>query len=94
MKDIFTSVAGWEVDHEKRYITLTGAMAFGEGSAVVESNTPRTAVDSGSVKEVRKWVDEAFRVVTSDGEHVLNMDASGWAAFGVLNFACHLIGYS
>ena len=31
--------------------------------------------------------------MTGDGEHVLNMDGSGLAAFGVINFACHLIGY-
>ncbi len=92
MTDIWTSVPGWALDHEKRYLTLTGATTFDERSAVVEK-TLRAAVNSGRVKEVRSWVNEPFRVVTSNNEHVLNMDGSGLSAFGVINFACHLIGY-
>ena len=92
MKDIWTSVTGWEGHHEERYMRLIGATTFEEKSAVVEK-TLRTAIDSGSIKELRRWVDEAFRVITSDSEHVLDMDGSGLPAFGVINLACHLIGY-
>ncbi|KAF4438422.1 NUDIX hydrolase domain protein [Fusarium austroafricanum] len=51
------------------------------------------AVENQATTSPRKFYDEALRVVSSEGEHVLDMDRSGLDPFGVISYSAHMIGF-
>ncbi|GKU06683.1 hypothetical protein FLAG1_09369 [Fusarium langsethiae] len=51
------------------------------------------AVRRGKATSPRKFYHESLRVVSSEGEHVLDMDRSGLDPFGVKSFSAHMIGF-
>ncbi|KAM0364024.1 hypothetical protein ACHAO7_010135 [Fusarium culmorum] len=51
------------------------------------------AVKEGKATSPQRFYDERLRVVSSQGEHVLDMDRSGLDPFGVISFSAHMIGF-
>ena len=49
MRDIWSNVQGWDVNHEERHVKLNAGRTFEERSAVVE-RTLRNAVDSEKLR--------------------------------------------
>ncbi|KXX73543.1 Thiamine pyrophosphokinase [Madurella mycetomatis] len=47
----------------------------------------------GAPTSPREFYNEALRVMSSEGEHVLNTDRSGLDPFGFVSFSTHLIGF-
>ncbi|KAF4955345.1 hypothetical protein FSARC_11879 [Fusarium sarcochroum] len=66
--------------------------SFQERSQVMRE-TLLQAVGEGKTTSPRKFYDEALRIVSSEGEPVLDMDRSGLDPFGVTSFSAHMIGF-
>ncbi len=81
----------WKVDHERRLLTMVQASSFQERTQVMREVLSR-AVEEGAPTSPRKFYNEALRVVSPEGEHVLDTDRSGLDPFGFVSFSAHLIG--
>lgn len=81
----------WRVDRKQRLLTMVHG-SFQERTQVMRETLLR-AVGEGAPTGPRKFYDEALRVVSSGGEHVLDMDRSGLDPFGVVSFSAHMIGF-
>jgi isopentenyldiphosphate isomerase len=68
------------------------AKSFLDRTQVMRETLSR-AVKDGAPTSPQKFYDEALRVVSSEGEHVLDLDRSGLDPFGVVSFSAHMIGY-
>lgn len=88
----FNLSASWKVNREQRRLTMVQANSFQERTQVMRE-TLSQAVKEGAPTSPRKFYDEALRVISSDGEHVLDTDRSGLDPFGVMSFSSHVIGF-
>lgn len=82
----------WEVDMDKRLITLTSGTDFKTRTRLVQE-TLRKGHESGLVPVLKRLSEEIFPVYDSNGQHVLDMDGAGLDLFGVANFSVHLIAW-
>ncbi|KAK3896488.1 hypothetical protein C8A05DRAFT_20542 [Staphylotrichum tortipilum] len=82
----------WEVSSEQRLLIMVRANTFEERTQVMRDMLSR-AVKEGAPTSPRKFYNEALRVVSSKGKHVLDMDRSGLDPFGCVSFSAHLIGF-
>ena len=82
----------WKVNSERRLVTMVRTRSFQERTQVMRDMLSR-AVEEGAPTNPRKFYDENLRVVSSEGEHVLDMDRSGLDPFGVVSFSAHMIGF-
>lgn len=87
--DLSTS---WKVNGERRLVTMVQASSFKERTEVMH-NTLSRAVNDGVPTSPRKFYNEALRLVSGSGEHVLDMDRSGLDLFGVVSYSAHMIGF-
>ena len=83
---------GWKVNSEQRLLTMVQTNSFQERTQVMRDMLLR-AVKEGAPTSPRKFYDENLRVVSSEGEHVLDIDRSGLDPFGVVSFSAHMIGF-
>lgn len=83
----------WCVDHEKRILKLLSPDDFQQRTSLVH-DTLRSGHNSGKVEALRHWNKETFAVYDSDGQHVMDMVASGLPLFGVIVFGVHMTGYT
>ncbi|KAJ4316278.1 hypothetical protein N0V84_007923 [Fusarium piperis] len=81
----------WRVDRDQRLLTMVQG-SFPERTQVMRETLLR-AVGDGAPTSPRKFYNETLRVVSSGGEHVLDMDRSGLDPFGVVSFSAHMIGF-
>ena len=84
--------AYWTIDREKRHVILTGASDF-EGRSKLMNDTLRKGHESGLVPALSHWANEEFPLVSSTGEHVLDLDGCGVDMFGIINYSVHLTGW-
>jgi len=82
----------WNVDHEQRFVTLTGAGNFAKRTELVQ-DTLRHCHESKQVPILKKLANELSPVYYATGEHVLDMDAYGEDVFGNINFSVHMIAW-
>ncbi|KAK3332667.1 hypothetical protein B0T19DRAFT_448592 [Cercophora scortea] len=82
----------WKVNSERRLLTMVQADSFQERTQVMREMLLR-AVKEGALTSPRKFYGEALRVMSSEGEHVLDTDRSGLDPFGVVSFSSHVIGF-
>lgn len=85
------SQRNWTIDKEQRTITMIGS-SFRERTQVMRE-TLLQAVEDEATTSPRKFYEEALQVVSSEGEHVLDMDRSGLDPFGVTSYSAHMIGF-
>jgi len=82
----------WKLDHECRTVTLIGGNTFEQRIENV-AKTLHIGIDSGKVTGLNRWRGEAFPLLTTHGEHVLDMDGSGADIFGFPGGGVHMIGF-
>ncbi|KAH8748422.1 hypothetical protein F5883DRAFT_653123 [Diaporthe sp. PMI_573] len=82
----------WNVNSERRLLTMVRTRTFQERTQVMRDML-LSAVDEGAPTKPRKFYNENLRIVSSEGEHVLDMDRSGLDPFGVVSFSAHMIGF-
>ena len=82
----------WVLDHEQRLLTLAGNFSLEERSAAMQA-TLRHGHEDGKVECLRKWGNEMIPVISSEGEHVLDMDLCGVDIFGIVTSGVHLTAY-
>lgn len=83
--------SSWRVDTKQRMLTMAHG-SFQERTEVMRE-TLLQAVREEAPASPRKFYDEALRVVSSEGEHVLDIDRSGLDPFGIVSFSAHMIGF-
>ncbi|KAI5455755.1 hypothetical protein BGZ63DRAFT_429633 [Mariannaea sp. PMI_226] len=83
--------SSWQIDKKRRTLTMVRG-TFQERTQVMRE-TLLQAVTEGQTTSPRKFYDEALRVVSCEGKHVLDMDRSGLDTFGVTSFSAHMIGF-
>jgi isopentenyldiphosphate isomerase len=82
----------WKIDEERRILTFNGGETFTERCQRMEK-TLRANPKEDDASAFGRWCDERFPVYDAEGEHVLDLDGAGVDAFGIVNYACHLIAY-
>ncbi|KAK2611592.1 hypothetical protein N8I77_004925 [Diaporthe amygdali] len=82
----------WNIDSEKRLLTLVSATGFETRSRLM-NETLRKNHDSQKVPELARWSAEDFPIYSATGEHVLTMNGCGVDMFGIVNFSVHMIGW-
>lgn len=82
----------WTIDQEERKLVFHGGNSFEDRTRRMEA-TLRANPKTDESSAFSRWCDELFPIYTSEGEHVLDLDGAGVDAFGIVNFACHMIGY-
>lgn len=82
----------WHIDHEKRLLVLSGISSLNERTNAMQA-TLRQGHTDGRVQCLRKWGRELIAVVSSTGEHVLDMDLCGVDIFGIITSGVHLTAY-
>jgi isopentenyldiphosphate isomerase len=82
----------WKVDNEHRLLTMVQANSFQERTQTL-LETLSQAMKDGMPRSPHMVYNEALRVLSSDGEHVFDMDRSGLDPFGVVSFSSHMTGF-
>ncbi|OCL13462.1 hypothetical protein AOQ84DRAFT_395062 [Glonium stellatum] len=82
----------WRIDHEKRLLVLSGTSNFNERTKVMQA-TLRQGYKDGKVQCLLKGGREPIPVISSAGEHMLDMDLCGVDIFGIVTFGVHLTAY-
>ncbi|KAL1592797.1 hypothetical protein SLS60_011213 [Paraconiothyrium brasiliense] len=82
----------WVLDRETRTLTLEHGTDFAMRTDLFR-DTLEAAIESAKVDVLPKWTKEMFPLYSADGQHILDMDGIGLDAFGVVNFAVHMIGF-
>ncbi|CAK7223796.1 hypothetical protein SEUCBS140593_005351 [Sporothrix eucalyptigena] len=84
--------SNWKVNSEQRLLTMVQANSFQERTQVIRELLS-LAVIEGAPTSPQKFYDEALRVMSSEGEHVLDTDRSGLDPFGFVSYSSHMIGF-
>ena len=82
----------WEIDHEKRFLTLTTTSTFEQRTKLMETNV----YDIDDLESIEEWewgLNELYPVYAADGEHVLNINNIDVAVFGIVNSSVHMLGW-
>jgi len=80
----------WTVDEDRKFMTFNGGNTFEERNRRMEQTLQSNPkVDDASA--FGRWCDELFPVYDAEGQHIFDIDGAGVDAFGIVNFACHLI---
>ncbi|KAG8158982.1 hypothetical protein KVR01_011425 [Diaporthe batatas] len=82
----------WEIDHEKKLLSLISTPDFGTRSQLM-NETLRINHESQKVPALARWSEEDFPLYSDTGEHVLDMNGSGVDVLGIVNFSVHMIGW-
>lgn len=82
----------WEIDPEKRTLSLTSAPDFRTRSQLM-NETLGINHESQKVPALARWSEEDFPLYSATGEHVLDMNGAGVDVLGILNFSVHMIGW-
>lgn len=82
----------WELDAEKRCLTLASAKDFQSRTRLIEE-TLRKGHESQKVPSLNRWANELFPLYSPTGEHELDMDGCGVDVFGIVNYSVHMIGW-
>jgi isopentenyldiphosphate isomerase len=82
----------WKVNSEQRLLTMVQASSFQERTQVMR-DLLLGSVKEGAPTSPQKFYNEALRVISPEGEHVLDTDRSGLDPFGLVSFSAHLIGF-
>jgi isopentenyldiphosphate isomerase len=82
----------WHLDHERRLLILTIQGSFNERTDAMQA-TLKQGHQRGKVDCLRKWGAEVLPVISSSGDHVLDMDLCGVDIFGIQTFGVHLTAY-
>jgi isopentenyldiphosphate isomerase len=86
--------SSWQIDKEQRTLTMVSSKSTTfKGRTEVMREALQQAVKEGKATSPQRFYDEPLRVVSSEGEHVLDMDRSGLDPFGVISFSAHMIGF-
>ena len=82
----------WIINHERKTATLSKGHNL-ETRTDLMHQTLRHGIESRKVDVLTRWDDEMFPLYAANGQPVLNMDGIGLDAFGVINYAVHMIGF-
>jgi isopentenyldiphosphate isomerase len=82
----------WKINSKRCLLTMVQTGSFQERTQIMRDILSR-AVKEGAPTSPRKFYDKNLQVVSSKGEHVLDMDRSGLDPFGVVSFSAHMIGF-
>ena len=91
--EAFPLSSDWSLDKDQRFLTMVGAKSFEERSRILGDTLAR-AVKEGAPTSPRKIYGETLRLVSSNGEHIANLDRSSVDLFGVISFSAHAILYT
>lgn len=87
------SPPNWQVDSQKRLVTMIQAESFQERTQIMR-DTLLGAVKAARATSPRHFYNEPLRLISSAGEHVLDLDRSGLDPFGVVSYSAHMIGFT
>ncbi len=83
----------WQLDHQRRLLTLFGQGSFDERTDCVQ-RTLRLIFEKGNVVGLRGWTGEVFPVYDSSNMHIMDMDRCGVERFGIKTFGVHLTAFT
>lgn len=85
--------SAWDVDHDRRFVTLQGAQTFEERTEIMHEVLWHGHLNKAS-RSLLTWKGRLCPVETPSGEHVLNMEESGADIMGILSYGIHLVAWT